>query len=430
MILYIFLSVVFITIFLLLRSGNTRFSPVRVWTFMWAASFGFHAIFGGVYYFSPLIILVVAIGGISYIFGALVFWISNRSIKPISKTTAENFRKYLSRSRSVQAGILFGNLLLLPIMELGVRNYSGSSLSKFFSAPTARIMVTMRENHSVLSQAHVLNFPTEFKIATMMIVILAVFSFYRISFERPRLSDMLNVALLIVISLLLSAVTSVRSMILIPIIVGSFSFFAGCVLNYRTHVLVSKKVIFGSISVIILFSVWVVFIQSARLGDVTISRLGATLAHLRPWVAGYIPALSVWAEGLGSAPLMGGQFFFGGFLGPLGLGGGEGFSARLVHADIGNYQYSNAMTIYRVFILDFGMVGAMIFPFFLGWLGEFFFQRSLRNGGGWIPILIAQYCWTFFSVNYWFFFYGARVFGMIFVVFSFSLIWTLVRSRK
>ena len=166
------------------------------------------------------------------------------------------------------------------------------------------------------------------------------------------------------------------------------------------------------------------------MGDVDFSRLGEILNHMRPWVAGYIPALSVWFDEWNDQTISWGANLLRAVLGPLGVVEGEGFDSRTLAVPIGNWQTSNAMTFFRVLILDFGPAGAVAFCYVMGFFGEYVYSKAKSRGGGWVVLLIAYYCTVFFSINYWFFAYGARVFGFIFTFFIFSRIARNARKKN
>lgn len=414
--------------FLGVSIGKHKFSPVRVWTFVWAVSFVFHAIFGGVFYFSGEVVAVMAMGLGSYIIGAMVFWAGNPSTEPRNAAFTSRFGELLLRSRFVGYFTTAMILVLVVLIERGSLSFFGTSLASFFSGSIGELMRNMTDAKAALQLDESL-FPIEFKIATLLIVVCSVFSFYGVSAERPARHSYLNAVFLMVVAFIFSAVTGVRSFILVPVIVGFFSYYTGCVMNGRAHVLVARKTLLWLFTTLISFSLWVVFVQSARLGDVNLSRVGQTLEHLRPWVAGYVPALSILMDEAGNYSPAWGRVFADGFLKQLGLGYGDIAAVGVEFAYIGNWQASNAMTVFRVFFLDFGYIGSIFFCFTLGWIGEFLYQRALTRSGAWVPLLIGTYCWTFFSINFWFFYYGSRVYGLIGCCLVFALLSRIIHHQ-
>lgn len=412
----------FLAFFALSLGGKHSFSPLRVWLAMWAVSWSVNAVLGYGYYFSPIVVLINILGVSAYAVGAGFFWSLLNSSGGLTHNHGSQFAVALQKNRVAPLLITVLLLSCVLLIDLGMRKFSSSNLFQFIMYDRSRLFDVMKENQAALYQDNELNFPIEFKIVTLIICFSAVICTYGLSFEKIRKIDILNTLLLASISLLFSATASVRSLILVPIIIGGFSFFAGCVVNGRSYVLVSKKTILGGIFTVFSFAIWVLIVQSARMGDADLSRIGATLDHMRPWLSGYIPALSVWFDSLSNADLGWGGNFFRAILGPLGLAEGEGFDSRMMAVPIGNWQTSNAMTIFRVLISDFGAVGAVLFCFVLGFFGEYFYNKAMNRQGAWTVILVAQYCYVFFSINYWFFFYGSRVFGFVLAAVVFGYI--------
>ena len=421
-------SLVFIATFVLLLTGQHRGSPVYVWTMMWAISWAINAAFGGVFYFSPEVVLVIIVGALAYVIGALLFW-QTVSRGPIPKAAhMEVFTIKLQRAPWLTT-LMFLSLASIPVLlELGLQKVSGNSLLGFLTGGRSQMFAIMKANQAALYLNNGFNFPAEFKLITLIISFVAVFVCYRMSFAQRVRSDYIAFTCLVLMSALFSAVCNVRSLLLVPIIIGFFSFYVGCILNDRTYLLRRKRTLFGILLSVLAFGIWIVVIQSARLGDVEFSRLDATLEHMRPWLAGYVPALSVWFEGpYQNSDLTWGKTFFRAILAPLGLVSGEGFSDRIDAVDIGNWQTSNAMTIFRVFLQDFGIFGTLVFCFVLGFVGDMSYYKAIQSGGVWIVLLIIVYCSVFFSVNFWFFFYGARVFG---VLLALLIMMTLTRQAR
>ncbi|MEP2718494.1 O-antigen polymerase [Pseudophaeobacter sp.] len=424
-----FVCLLFAVTFALLMVGHHRGSPVRVWIAMWTIAWAINAAIGGVFYFSSDVVLIIVIGVQSYVFGAVLFWntISLRPIPPAGHMQA--FTHHLQHATWLTTLLVIMLASILVLLEMGLRKLSGSSLVSFLFGGRSQMFAVMKANQAALYLNNGFNFPSEFKLITLILTFVPVFVCFRMSFANRVRSDYITLLALIILSILFSAVGSVRSLLLVPLVVGFFSFYVGCILNDRTHILRRKRTIFGVIALVCGFGFWVIIVQSARMGDLQFERVGATLEHMRPWFAGYVPALSVWFENFYPyTDHTWGMSFFRAIFGPLGLVSGEGFSDRIDAVGIGNWQTSNAMTIFRIFLQDFGPLGTSIFCILLGFFGELSYYRARRSGGVWIVFLIVVYCSVFFSINFWFFFYGARVFGMILALFVMIII--TIQARR
>ena len=410
----IFVISFFVFLALVILGGRHRFSPVRVWMAMWSVAWLMNWLFGQVFYFSSDVVLVIFAGVLLYVIGAMAMWAGVRTTDQMHAEQARNLEGELKNAKWLNALLLGLLLAAVLLMELGLRKISGNSLIGFLTSGRSGIFEIMRANQAALYHNDGADFPAEFKLVTLILTLTSIFICYRMSFSARIRSNTISLLILTFVSILFSGVTGVRSLLLVPLIVGFFSFYTGCVLNNRTRILTNWRTVTAAMVLVTGFIVWVILVQSARLGDLNFSRTSATLEHMRPWIAGYVSALSVWFEGQYNASDLGfGRVLFRAVLGPLGLVSGEGFDERIDAMVIGNWQTSNAMTLFRVLIQDFGSVGAVIVCAVLGFLGEFTYLKALRRGGIWIVLLIVVYCSVFFSINFWFFFYGARVFGVI-----------------
>ncbi|MCY1707576.1 O-antigen polymerase [Pannonibacter sp. SL95] len=408
--------------------GPHIFSPLRLWLATWSIAFTVNALLGWSYYYSTEITGFVFASIIMFSLGACTF----KSLTP-SRSLA--VRKPQTEIADVLAerkvGLLILLLLLscLPLIDLGMRSFSSVSLLGLLSSGD-RMFSIMKENQAALYQDNELNFPGSFKLVTMILVFSAALIPITLLSRKNRY-PVANAILLLIVSFLFSAASNVRSLLLVPLLMFSFSFVAACVVTQKTRILTRPRNLLSAVGLVTFFLVWIVVAQSARLGDADFERVGKTLDHMRPWFAGYVPALSVWYETYAQDYQMGlGTNLLRGLLGPLGLVSGEGFDSRLIAVDIGNGQTSNAMTIFRVLILDFGLFGTAIACYFWGLVAEYTYYKAIKSAGAWIVALSAQYCAVFFSLNYWYFAYGARIFGIIGAGFAVSFLVHLYRKKK
>ena len=426
-----FLALAFGTVFLLTLAHSQRLSPMRVWLFMWTLSTIINSTIGEVYYYSSSVQLIILMGVLAYTMGGSLFWYRNPASSLRSSDYTSSFDEIVRHSRAISFGSTFLLCLSLELIDLGMRKFSNSTLMQFLSNDRARMFEIMKDNQAALYLNNELNFPKEFTFVTMIFIVVAILCFYRLSFSKLKRIDIFNAIFLIVAALVFSAAANVRSLLLVPIIVGFFSFYTGCIVNSRKHLLTAPRTLAGTLVGVIGFGAWIIVVQSARMGDVGFSRISDTLDHMRPWFGGYVSALSAWYElQSGQFDLTWGASFFRAVLGPLGIVSGEGFDERLSEVSIGNWQSSNAMTLFRVLILDFGPAGSVLFCLVMGYLGELSYTRAITRRGGWIALLIAFYCAVFYSINYWFFSYGARVFGLFLAILILHFVSMRARSIK
>jgi oligosaccharide repeat unit polymerase len=212
----------------------------------------------------------------------------------------------------------------------------------------------------------------------------------------------------------ISAATGVRSYLLVAGLLFATSFVSVRVHLFDGRSAMGKSGLLAGVLAAGTFTWWVVFVQAARLRLSPTGNIGAVLAHLRPWVAGYLPALSVWYQtSFPETPRTHGGLLVRGLVSPLGIGSGAGFNERIAAVNLGDGSTSNAMTIFRVLWTDFGVFGGILLCFALGIACQSVYDRCRSHGGPWVVANAASLSVVAFSVNYYFLAYGSRVLGVM-----------------
>ncbi|PHR94184.1 MAG: hypothetical protein COA69_00885 [Robiginitomaculum sp.] len=413
------LSIVFgfvLILALFLPNGNFS-SPVKIWTGAWAILWTVNGLLSFNFYLSAGLMWLVFFGNVTFIIGASFVRTPILPSFNIEQSNTERYvyKRFLSGSKfryhimyiTCVLGWLFLNA---GFLELG---HSGGMLS-IFRGGTRGFFEIMRVSKSSLFLGNEYAIPVGIKATSMAICITSILAGLEAASpsRRTRRHTLIFLAFFLPQIFLLSAGTGVRSFILIPGLLFGFSALATGVFLSGGRNVISLRMILTTMFIVLVFFVWVIIVQSARLKDTEFTQLSATLNHMRPWAAGYIPALSVWYDTrFDDAGIGFGVTFFRGILAPLGLVTGEGFNERITLTRIGDGQASNAMTIFRVIFLDFGRAGSVIFCFCAGLLSQLTFRKAIMCGGAWVALLGCVYCAVFFSINFWFFAYGSRLIG-------------------
>lgn len=252
--------------------------------------------------------------------------------------------------------------------------------------------------------------PAVAKLAFAVLQVGFLVSGVAVAARHPRAWMMF--AALCVAMILWPLVTTQRSFLFVPITFWVGSFAATMIFLRRDAVLSRPKVLLAGGAALIALASLVVALQTVRMGART--GLGPVLDHMRPWIAGYLPAFSGWFERWdGSAN--GGASFLGGLI-ALVTGGVEqaaGAERGLTMVPIGAGDYSNAPTALPLFFGSFGLLGGVAAIALFGAICQLVY-RSCRAGSPIACVLmgavLGAIIWT---PNAWFFGYGSRVFAIV-----------------
>jgi len=384
-------------------------TPLKVWCISWAIAWLAHAALAGVYYSSDEALFFVFLANILFAFGGWAFYFFPRLVRSHAAHRESAVLRYLAgESSRITFCYVFLALSLISIV------YGASQLGGL-AALKSGLFEAMKSNKAALIEGEEYAIPLGIKLANMMVLTTSILAGLAFA-SKGKTQSTLGFAFLVpfVTSvLLLSAVTGVRGYILSSGLFFGFSYISGrTFINFGRNVVRPKVIVYGLVAVTA-FLVWTVIVQSARLEDTRLQNLSGTLEHLRPWFGGYLPALSVWYDNHYSGDYRLGAYLLRGILAPLGLVSGEGFNERMDFSWIGNGQASNAMTAFRAMWADFGPFGTAAFCLVWGFFSSYSFQAAMNKGRAWLVLLACNYCAIFFSINYWFFAHGAKIFAAI-----------------
>ncbi|MCW2783480.1 MAG: hypothetical protein JWR35_3931 [Marmoricola sp.] len=396
-------------------------SPVALGTLAWAVLWLANGLLGFDFYQSRPVLLLVFTANLAFYFGGLVVSVRHRP-REDSLTTGERRDLLLvgAASRNIFALVLF--VLGVMTLQVGLQQMGRSQgLLALVTGGQQEFFESLRLGKASLSQGNEWTVPSGVKLCTAALCAMAVLVGINLAArpegQRPTKATIWMAALTAALAFVLSAGTGVRGLILVVAFLFVSSVLAAEVFISGGRNVISLKWLRWSVGSIAVFLVWVVVVQSARLQDTQLQHVGATLDHLRPWFAGYIPALGAWYDTSYTDTTLGwGSSLGRAVFSPLGLQSGEGFNERVDFVFIADGVSSNAMTIFRVIWSDFGVAGGMLVAFAAGAASEGIFRATVARGRGWLVALACVYASVLYSINYWFFGYGARVMGVAIAV--------------
>lgn len=415
------------TLLLLARTSLPgRYTPAHVWAYTWAFAWACQVVLGAGYLISTPVALFVSACNLAFLVGA---FIANGGVHAATADVPGRFIQLQRGSKLRARACLLTVAIGIASLELGLRQIGHPGLRFLVSASVVDVAEALVTTKSSFNVNGVWVRPAGISAATLLLLCASVLAGIEASLSRRHawrtgIMTFLSVALL---AALLSLSTGIRSYLLLASVMGVGSYLASSVVASRSQFRIPKKAYATGVVVMLGLLLWTVVVQSARRGDLSFTGLGDTLDYLRAWFAGYIPAFSQWSasqsvvgDGLGTNLLRG-------VVGPLGLSRGEGVDSPLAAVAIGGGATSNAMTIFRVLVSDFGYAGSVLACAAAGFVAQRIWRRASVGSAAWIVALAATYAAILYSFNYWFFAYGSRIAA---VVLAGLVVWAAdVRTR-
>jgi oligosaccharide repeat unit polymerase len=406
-------SLIALSLILLVRMlPGSGYSPGHVWGYTWAFAWACQAFLGAGFLLDSNIVVLVASGNVAFILAAYIA--SSRQIVDGSESSASRQRQefqYASTIRSVIGMVLL--LAAFITLDFGLRKLGHLGIKSVFAGSFTDFATSLRD-----TKASVAFFatPPEITASATLMTCVAVLAGIESALPRSR-AAMALIGGTLVLAFITSAGTGVRNYLFVAILVLISAHLAAKIyLNGASYKPSGRAFIVGG-AMVLGFLAWVVVVQSARRGDYSFEQVAATLDYLRAWFAGYVPALSQWTATLdlygnladNSIPAAN---LLRGILGPLGLASGEGFDTTTATVDIGNGATSNAMTVFRWLLPDFGFAGSLLACAVAGLVSQTVYQRVLAGSTFFLVPLAASYAVIIYSFNGWFFTYGSRLLGV------------------
>jgi hypothetical protein len=405
-----------------------RSSPVMLGTLAWALLWAANGALGFTFIQSFDVMVLIFVGNLLFYFGGIIASLGFASPSKHDSYESDRARQAMSIGRSfrVRAGWILVAMAAVAL-EAGFREMGHNNGIISILLAQDQLFELLRLSKAGLSEDGEWAIPRGISVATAALSGLALTIGVDIGSSGARYAraQIFLAAALVILTFLLSAGTGVRAfLVVIAFLFGSAVLAAATYTSRGRNVITRKWIGWASLG-LGAFLVWVVIVQSARRQDATFSNVLETLDYLRTWFAGYIPALTGWYMDVYSpTEHTGGALLTRAISGPLGLGTGEGFDAPLGFTVIGDGASSNAMTIFRVLWGDFGVIGGSLLSLFAGFLCQRVYHSAVKVGGLWIPLLAGVYAGVLYSINFWFFGYGARVAGIVIAV---GILWASVR---
>jgi len=405
------------------------YTPGHVWAYAWAFAWACQAILGAGYLLDMGTVAFVTACNFAFILAAYIAS-AGRAHEP-----AENIvscrRQELEVASKIRSTACIASIVLgLIALNSGLKEMGNQGLVWLFSGSLADFQTSLVETKTSFANEREWVTPAAISVALVFLTCAAILSGIESAIarrERRRVAGVLLVGLA-AFAFIASAGTGVRGYLLVTGL-----FFCASYLAAKIFVLGGAFRIPGCAYVVgivtaFVFLIWVVVVQSARRGDFSFGQVGETLDYLRLWFAGYLPALSQWSSGAdlhgGGVP---GMHLLAGVLSNLGIGQGEGFTEKISQAEIGDGVTSNAMTVFRVLLVDFGYPGSLVACVVAGFISQQVYLRVLRGSAWAIVPLAAIYAAALYSFNYWLFARGSRIGG---VVLAFIIVVVSTRLRS
>jgi oligosaccharide repeat unit polymerase len=398
------------------------FTPARVWAYTWAVAWVCQALLGSNFWLDGYTAVFVGVCNFAFIAGALMAsGQSDREQHRVYRDSARWDRLEASSNIRLLVGaacVLVG----LIALNIGLKKLGHPGVASIFMSSFSEFSKLANETKNSMSQGGLYVRSAGVTLATALLTCSAVLSGIELALVRRKLLVDARAQLLAAgvfgFAFLMSAGTGVRSYLLVALLLAASAYFAMKACLTGADFRIPRRLYISGFVAFSMLAIWSVVIQSGRRRDYSFARVSETLDYLRGWVAGFMPALSQWISAGGlqgdllSLDRFAGSHLLRGVLAPLGFESGQGFDEVVSAVVIGDGASSNAMTIFRVFLQDFGYTGTIIVTFFVGFISQHVYNRVGKGSFGLVVPLTGFYAAILFSVNYWFFAYGSRVLGI------------------
>ncbi|MGV0579277.1 O-antigen polymerase [Mycolicibacterium elephantis] len=395
------------------------YSPGHVWAYAWGFAWICQAILGAGYLLDVRTVVFVSLGNLVFILGAYI-GSSGTGPLPTEPPTRDRSQE-LELSSGIRGAACVACVLLgLVALNSGLKQVGNRGLAGIFSGSFIDFGTSLVETKASFTDEGVYVTPAGITIALVFLTTAAVLAGMECALvRRERWNAAITLVLIVsIFGFITSAGTGVRGYLLTALLLLISAYLATKIFVAGLLFKIPFRAYFIGFIAAAVFLIWVVVVQSVRRGDFSFTRISATLDYLRAWFAGYLPALSQWSY---EADLHGGVYhgpvpgvnLLAGVLGNLGVVEGQGITQQVTPVAIGEGSTSNAMTIFRVLLLDFGYPGTLIVCAIAGYVSQRIYLRVLGGAIWAIVPLTAIYAITLYSFDYWFFARGSRIAGVV-----------------
>lgn len=416
--LLLFLFCCVFSFFLTVKVTGSLLTPASLWSLGWLLLILFTTIFGSDYFYSYTMLIVILGFIISFVIGYIVM---------NSLLTGRGKLSQIKAYRSIPEVYPIPASSRIQIVFLSISMISLSiMLSKF------GLNISMLSNFSSIANSASSNASMVYSGEVSLGMNETIgFAFLQAAFVLNGIDNAMNnrkkhrylfFVVIVFGSLLWSAVTTTRSYIVVPLVWWIAGFYAAKVYRNDVDSLIDSAFIRKLLLFIAVLVLVILFFQAVRMSGDEGEFNMSLLEHMRPWIAGYVPALSVWYENNWSGDYQYGSNLFRPFLKIFGISIGENIRDTVGLQYIGNGHYSNALTLVRALIYDFGIYGSLIFTFYFGLFSSYIYNKTHLGNKYAFVALVGIMTTIVWAPNYWFYSYGSRVLVLIllvcFIVFS------------
>jgi|SRR6185437_6429475 len=392
--------------YVLLHAFRSAVAPAPLWLFAWAILYLCAVIFGADYNYTIEGVTILGLIAFAFPFGCLL-------ATSVSLPSA----KYALDTSGLNKVSPFIQLFCGAAGLVGAHSLSANFGGSLFHFESIVALTVAAKRASVLLESGQETLPVSASIAFAFLQMAFLLNGVRMASRNTSL--VLNVGLLgllFAITTLWTVATTSRGYFLVGILWFLGSYIATKILIGEESNFIRPKVVLLTAGTAIALILVIVVFQSFRMGDYRLELFQRALAHMRPWIAGYITGFSVWYRDVWSSGADQGGSIFEGLFKAVGIVQQQSFNRMATQLDIGDGDSTNALTVAKMFIADFGLIGGILFAGIVGYASQLVYQACRQGWAiGWLlqPGVVVTILW---SPNFWFMGYGSRVLALILFV--------------
>jgi oligosaccharide repeat unit polymerase len=390
------IALVFLVLTVFTVSANRSIlAPAPLWNLMWFIAFITSAAFGSGFIYDARAMYLLA--GVTALLNLGCGYVG--MLKPLP-TIARG-------TLSIPSKLIFACLV---VSALGLISLSRDLGTSIFAVHSFKSLLSLGQQNavSIFRGEAALGGVSKLAFSVMQLGFVLLGARWRL--DRTRAMTAMLVGY-VAVGFMWSAVTTQRSYLLVPIVWFVGGYIAAAVWSGARFL--PPKVLVRAAIVVAALVLLVVWLRSVRTGGTEAGVSGGAFSSSLPWLAGYLPAFSVWF--MNGSVITDGQVpgFFGGITGLIGTkaagqtGGNE---------YIGGTATSNAPTMMRDVFAVGGPVVAAVIVILLGVLAQAAYRRAMSGRPGGAALYASVLTFILWAPNAWFFSYGGRVLAGIWLM--------------
>ena len=372
-----------------------HFTPVSAWLLSWSVLFILSTVFGSVYDYTLSGLLAMLFLILSFAIGGMAAYLMLGGLD--GRAQVITFRAPLQIEIAGIAAGIFGAFELR-------KSFSKAGFGSDDSLASAAA------NASALYSGEY-TLPLTANLGYSFLLIASYFSVMRAVVSGRKKTGYFLLVLTLATSLLWTFTTTTRIYFGMVLLWSFCTFLSARVLIKKPIDMLEKNVARLTVTVLIPFIFFILFVQGVRLNNGFFGGFAEAFDHMRPWFGGTIPAFCAWFDLSWDDEHTYGTYLFRALFKIVGFETQDKFE----NYSIGNGDLSNATTMLRGAVQDFGIIGGALFVAIMGFFSIKAYKDTLSGSPFAGVFLLMFFVISLFAPNNFAFLYGSRIYALVMI---------------